>query len=113
MTGHQKSLLLCVDCSQSFKRRDKLSEHYERFHQAPEFTKEGKIRLNASDQICLLIKGKDSWESYFKTCIQKKHFKDLEYAKRLQRFEQEYGVEFIACCDEVTFRFNEGMRSQI
>ena len=102
--------LKCIDCDESFHYRKKLSEHYERFHQAPEFTGEGKISLNASDQILLIIKGKDTWGEYIESCIKKKHYKDIESAKRLQKFEADNGVEFIACCDEIYYRFNEAKR---
>ena len=41
------------------------------------------------------------WEAYFEKSKKLKHFKDLEYAQRLQRFELENSIEFVVCGAEV------------
>jgi len=91
----------CLDCNEGFKRQKQLEEHWDRFHSPPRFLPDGRIRLNASDQICLVLKDMMGWEAYFEKSKKLKHFKDLEYAQRLQRFELENSIEFVVCGAEV------------
>ena len=89
----------CQECDEVFKydrHGQRLQEHYDRFHALPEFTKDGKIRLNAPHQITLIVKGDQTWEQYFKK-QRKKDTSWINDGKTLQQFEIDNNVEFHYC----------------
>lgn len=89
----------CLECGDVFKydrNGIKSKEHFERFHSPPQLNKDDTIRLNASHQVCLIVKGKESWEKYFKKL--RKHDKSwLRDGKILEKFELDNNVEFQYC----------------
>jgi len=89
----------CQECNEVFKydrKGVKAQEHFDRFHALPKRTKDGKIRLNACQQITLVVKGELSWEQYFKK--QKKHQVSwIKDGKILQQFEHDNNLEFHSC----------------
>jgi len=96
----------CYECGEIFKydkNRKKITEHYERFHAPPYFTPNGSIRLNACDQISLIVKGDDTWEQYYRR--NKKYNECWEKSgKALEIFEKCHGIQFNYCdTNEITF----------
>ncbi len=104
----QKTLNQCQECDQIFKydrQGKKLQEHYDRFHSLPQFTKNGKISLNACHQITLIVKNEDTWKQYFNK-QKKKDTSWIRDGQILQKFEQDNNVEFQYCKsnEEISFR---------
>ena len=93
----------CKECFEHFINKKQLEEHWSRFHQPPTFLPNGKIRLNASDQIRLVLKDMSgSWENYFGQFTTKKRMsKDFIDTQKLYQFEQDNNLEFIVCGSEV------------
>jgi len=77
----------------------------DRFHSLPQFTKNGKISLNACHQITLIVKNEDTWKQYFKK-QKKKDTSWIRDGQILQKFEQDNNVEFQYCesNEEISFR---------
>jgi len=97
----------CLECGDVFKydrNGVKSKEHFERFHAPPELNKDDIITLNATHIICLIVKGNESWEKYYKR-TKKKHDSWLVDGKLLQEFEQENNIEFQYCrsSEEITY----------
>ncbi len=89
----------CIQCGDIFKydrKGIKSKEHYERFHVPPQLNKDDTITLNASHQVCLIVKGNESWQKYFKK-LRKHDNSWLRDGKILQKFEQDNSIEFQYC----------------
>jgi len=98
----------CQECNQVFKydrKGVKAKEHYDRFHALPKL-KGSKIQLNASHQVCLIVKGGNTWEQYFKKQKKKDNSWNRD-GKILQQFEKDNNIVFQYCDDSERLSFDQ------
>ena len=91
----------CDYCDDEFsigkRGQVRLQEHFERFHREPILNKDGTIQINAVHQICLVLKGDDSWDNQLRKEVKKKDESAIRGIIQLQKFEKEHNVQFGHC----------------
>lgn len=103
-------MIKCEFCPDVFKYRNAekaYHEHFERFHQEPVLNKDGTIQVNATHQICLILKGDDSWESQLRKEVKKKDESAIRAITQLMKFEKQHNIEFDYIENRMTFSTKE------
>lgn len=90
----------CLVCEQNLRGRNSSKDHYERFHNPPQYNEDGSIQINAVHQVTLILKGEKTWKQVIREeSVRSRKFKRVDESafrsiEQLMKFEQDNNIEF-------------------